>query len=139
MTPLRQSRGITLVELVLTIVVISVGLVGIMVVFENVTRGAMQADINVIASNLAREKIEQIIVDKWRDGYEAVVQSIYPDENFQDEFSIFTRSTSILEVAGTDLATPQQGSGYKRVEVTVSWGGEPIKHITIPTVLAKYK
>ncbi len=136
---MRQSTGVTLIELVLTIVVISFGLIGVMILFENATRGVMQADLNVMATNLAHEKLEQIILDKWRDGYASVIDSNYPDENFQDEFSIFTRSTDIVEVSGSDLATPEADSGYKRVDVTVSWGGGSLQRISLPTLLASYK
>jgi len=139
MISLREKRGITLIELALTIVVISIGLVGIMILFENATRGIMQADMNVIASNLAHEKLEQIVLDKWRDGYDAVLDSNYPDEGFSDEFSVFTRSTDIYEVSGTDLATEEEGSGFKRVEVTVSWGEGALNRVTVPTLLASYK
>ncbi|MDD2731082.1 MAG: hypothetical protein PHW33_03095 [Candidatus Portnoybacteria bacterium] len=136
---MRQSTGVTLIELVLTIVVISFGLIGVMILFENATRGVMQADLNVMATNLAHEKLEQIILDKWRDGYASVIDSGYPDENFQDEFSIFTRSTDIVEVSGSDLATQEADSGYKRVDVTVSWGGGSLQHISLSTLLASYK
>ncbi len=136
---MRQSTGVTLIELVLTIVVISFGLIGVMILFENATRGVMQADLNVMATNLAHEKLEQIILDKWRDGYASVIDSGYPDENFQDEFSIFTRSTDIVEVSGSDLATQEADSGYKRVDVTVSWGGGSLQRISLSTLLASYK
>ncbi|MFA5187263.1 MAG: hypothetical protein WC551_12365 [Patescibacteria group bacterium] len=136
---MRQSTGVTLIELVLTIVVISFGLIGVMILFENATRGVMQADLNVMATNLAHEKLEQIILDKWRDGYASVIDTGYPDENFQDEFSIFTRSTDIVEVSGSDLATQEADSGYKRVDVTVLWGGGSLQRISLSTLLASYK
>ena len=128
-----------MVELVLTIAVISFGLIGLMVIFENATKGVMQADLNVMAANLAHEKLEQIIVDQWRDGYAELDDSNYPDENFGDEFSVFTRTTSIVEVSETDFTTLESNSGYKRVEVAVTWGEGPTQSIMIPTILASYK
>lgn len=133
-----RKRGFTLIELILTIVVIALGLTGLMSLFENVTRGIMEADNAVIAGNLAREKLEQIVQHKWNSGYAALDGALYPPETFTGDFSRFTRSTSIREVAGSDLSTAQEGSGYKRVEVTVSWGARATQTISLPTVLASY-
>lgn len=132
------KSGFTLIELILTIVVISLGLTGLMSLFENVTRGILEADNAVIAGNLAREKLEQIVQYKWNSGYPALTGSLYPSETFTGDYSRFTRSTSILEVAGSDLSTAEVGSGYKRVEVTVTWGARPTQTIALPTVLASY-
>lgn len=134
----RRNRGFTLIELILTIVVISLGLTGLMALFENVTRGIMEADNAVIAGGLAREKLEQIIQYKWNSGYAALTGALYPPETFSGDFSRFARSTSIREVAGNDLSTTLEGSGYKRVEVTVTWGAKATQTITLPTVVASY-
>lgn len=132
------SRGFTLIELILTVVVISVGLTGIMVIFENVTRGVTEADNVVVAGNLVREKLEQIVMAKWYSGYAAIVQASYPSETFTGDLSKFTRSTTVQEVSKTDFSTAEVDSGYKRVAVTVTWGARPHQTITIPTILASY-
>lgn len=133
-----MKKGFTLIELLLTVVVISAGLVGIMAIFENVTRGALQADLNVTAANLAHEKLERIVLDKWRDGYAVLNDVSYPDESFTGDFSIYTRNTAITEVSSNDFSTPQTGSGYKKVVVRVSWGAGAGQQVTIPTVLSNY-
>jgi len=132
------EKGFTLIELLFTVVIIAVGLVGIMAMFENATRGAMQADLNVIAANLAHEKLEQIVLDKWRDGYPSLGAGSYPNENFSSDFSVYTRNTAITEVASSDFTTSEPGSGYKRVDVTVRWGPDASQRVTIPTVLSDY-
>lgn len=134
----RRSRGFTLLELVLAMVIMGVGMLGIMSLFQNASRGALQADLNGEAIGLAREKLEEIIMDKVRDGYDALDESSYPQETFTGDFSPFLRITSIEEVAGSDFSTPQPGSGYKRIEVTVSWGTGPSTSISVPTVVARY-
>ena len=128
MSRIRNSRGVTLVELVLTIVIVSFGLIGLMIIFENATRGVMQADLNVIASNLAHEKLEQIIVDHWRDGYAELDGADYPPENFQDEFSVFTRSTTIEEVSGDDFTTPEPTRERTRIGQVVLEGTGTMNH-----------
>lgn len=134
----KRNKGFTLLELLLAMVIMAVGMLGIMALFQNASRGALQADLNGEAIVLAREKLEEIIMDKIRDGYDALDGSSYPQETFTGDFSPFVRSTSIEEVAEGDLSTPQAGSGYKRVEVTVSWGSGPSTSISVPTVVARY-
>ena len=135
---MTRNNGFTLIELLLTIVVITAGLLGIMSLFENATRGAVLADVNVIAVDLAHEKLERIVLDKWKNGYVALNQTLYPDETFTGDYSIFTRQTQVSEVANTDFTTLSVGSGYKRVDVTVKWGTTASQRITVPTVLANY-
>ncbi len=133
-----MNRGFTLIELLLTIVVISMGLVGIMVVFSNVSRGALQADLNVVAGNLAREKLELIVLQKWNSGYDSITSTAFPNESFTGDFSVYSRNTTVTEVSSNDFATPQISSGYKKVVVKVSWGTSPSQKVSIPTVLARY-
>lgn len=134
----RFKGGFTLIELLLTVVIISIGMVGIMALFENATKGAMQADLNVIAANLSHEKLERIVLAKWRDGYASLVALSYPDESFSGDYSVYTRNTTIVEVSSSDFMTPAPGSGYKRVDVTVSWGPEASQRVSVPTVLSEY-
>lgn len=135
---MKENCGFTLVELLLSIVVMSAGLLGIMALFENSTRGALQADVNAIAADLAHEKLERIVSDKVYLGYGGVTQSRYPNETFTGDFSVYTRSTQIREVSSADFTTVQTGSGYKRVDVTVYWGLQSSQRVTVPTVLSSY-
>lgn len=134
----RCRRGFTLIELLVVIIVIAVGLMGIMALFENALRGAFHADLNLIAANLAREKLERIVMDKAISGYDSLDGLNYPDETFSGDLSVFSRDTLITEVSSADLETAQAGSGYKRIDVTVTWGAAASQRITIPTVLASY-
>lgn len=134
----KDNRGFTIIELVFTIVIISLSLIGVMTLFENATRGALQADLNYIAVKLAHEKLEWVVMDKVRIGYATLNQTLYPNETFTGSFSPYTRSTTVAEVSGADMVTATPGSGYKRIEVTVSWGAGASKRITVPTILADY-
>ena len=135
---LRGDRGFTLLEVILAMVVMAVGMLGIMALFHNASRGAMQTDLNGVAIGLAREKLEIVILDKIRDGYDALDEAAYPPETFTGDFAPFVRITSMEEVSGSDFSTPQPESGYKVVEVTVSWGEGSSHSISVPTVVARY-
>jgi prepilin-type N-terminal cleavage/methylation domain-containing protein len=133
------KNGFTLVECVLTILIISIGLFGMMVLFDNVTRGAMEGDMNVVATYLAREKIEQILYNKTYNGYAWVGMNQYlASEPIVLGGSNYVRDLSIYEVQKSDLLTAQGGSGLKRVDVTVSWGTDPSQRITESTLIADY-
>lgn len=134
----EKKNGFTLIELLVTIVVLSAGLTGIMALFENAARGALQADLNVIAANLAHEKLEQVIVSKVANGYSSVGSTPYPNETFTGDLSVYQRLVSITEVSAADLNTPFVGSGYKRIDVTVKWGSKLSERVVLSTILSNY-
>jgi prepilin-type N-terminal cleavage/methylation domain-containing protein len=134
----KRNRAFTIIELMLTMVIISVGMLGIMTLFENASRGALQADLNGVALGLVREKLEWVVVDKVRDGYAWVDNSKYSTESFSGDYSVYSRTTNIYEVSSSDLATSEVGSGYKRVDVTVSWGTGPSNRLMLSTLLSSY-
>lgn len=130
--------GFTLVEVVLTIVVISIGLFGMMFLFDNVTRGAMEGDMNVAATYLARERMENVVFDKVYRGYDWVVNNRYPiSESVSVNGQVYLRELSIGEVNKTDLTTAGAGSGFKRVNITVSWGTGAFQRITETTLITR--
>lgn len=129
-----NSRGFTLVEAILTVVIIGGGLVGVMVLYQNATRSSMQSDVAIEAMYLAREKMEQTVATKVLSGYGAITGSL--TESVSVGGRTFTRIRSIAEVSGTDLMTSQSGSGYKSVEVTVRWGNAATEQVTLKTILS---
>jgi len=135
----KRQKGFTLIEVVLTIVIISVGLFGMMTLFDNVTRGAFEGDVNLMSTYLARERLERLVFDKVYSGYSSVKNSNYnTNENAPLGGGNFVRQFNIYEVSKNDLTTPQDGSGYKRIDVTVSWGNDPAQTITESTLLTDY-
>ena len=110
-----------------------------MVLFDNVTRGAMEGDKNVMATYLARERLERIVFDKVYRGYSYVVQANYPaSENVSLGSNNFVRTLNIYEVTKSDLTTAQSGSGFKRIDITVNWGAAATQAITESTLLTSY-
>ncbi len=134
----KQKAGFTLIEVLLVVVIMSVSLVGIMQLFTNATRGALEADLNVVASNLIRERMEEIVSHKVDGGYAALSQLNYPQENFADDFSIYTRTTAITEVSAADFSSEELGSGFKLVTVTVNWGAAGNQQLAVSTLLTDY-
>jgi len=135
----RHKNGFTLIEVLLTVVILAVGLFGLMILYYNSTRNIMEGDINLMASFLVRERLEQLIGDKVNNGYASLTNASYTTTSTVSVGNhFFTRSFNIYEVNKTDLSTPLVGSGYKRIDMTVSWGMIAGQNITVSTLLTDY-
>lgn len=109
-----------------------------MLLFDNVTNNAMQSDMNVTATYLARERLEQIAFDKTYRGYAAITNARYgTSENVSVGGKNYIRELNIYEVNKIDLITAENGSGFKRVDVTVKWGTGTAQRITETTLFTQ--
>lgn len=136
-------KGFTLIEAVLTIGIIGAGLIGVMYVMNGGARSSLLADQTLIASNLAREKLEQIIADRANKGYATAIVTNYSDGALSGEYSEFTRTVTMMEVDPDDdnnvddFLDASSGSGYARVTVIVSWWGGA-QSVKLETLIANY-
>lgn len=136
---LNKRKGFTLIEVILTVVIISVGLFGLMILYYNSSKSVVEGDINIMATYLARERMEQLISDKVNYGYNYVI-----NDNYTTSATVsvgnhyFTRSFNIYEVNAQDLAAPEEGTGYKRIDMTINWGTNAGESIMIPTLITNY-
>ena len=132
---MNKEAGTTIIEALLTIAFLGISAAGILVLFGGSTASALKADQTVVATNLAREVLEEIISDRANKGYVFVLSKgagSYCMGSFGGNFSNYTCSATFQEVAAPvapdgdnfdDFATSQPSSGYLRTEVTVSWNG----------------
>lgn len=135
---LRSNKGFSLLEGVLSTALIGMLMTGATLVMQNSTLNTMNGDMNTIATQLANEKLENIIADKEFLGYAHLDQSTnYPDETMSGVYQGYERSVDIYEVDPADLTTPMIGSGIKRVEVKVIWGTEAYQKVKISTVFSE--
>lgn len=133
-----NQEGFTLVEIILTIVVLGVGLYGGFALFQSASYNNIDNDFRIVGSKLASEKIEQVMADKTFNGFDSIDTADYPVEAMQPPHSQFTRTTTITRVSGNDFTTADNTSGYKRVDVLVSWGAANDERVTISTVVSQY-
>lgn len=134
---LKNQKGFTLLESILAATIISVGIWGAMLVTQNAQVTGVYSDKVTIATQLANEKLEEIIADKSlkSSGYSGITETNYSAETLSGNFSGYERSVTITEVSDADLSTPTTGSGLKKVTVTVSFDGQDV---SLVTVLANY-
>lgn len=136
----KNQKGFTLIETVLSILVLSIAMGGTLLLFQNATSHSVDSDYRVIAAQLANEKIESIIADKALQGYDSIIEGNYPDETLTGAFNGIQRIVTITEVDPNDLNTAQADSGYKRVRVTVTWGGgaAQVRTLNVDTLLTEF-
>lgn len=130
------QRGFGLLEVVLSTMILSVGLLGGFMVIQNATARSVQGDMNTLATGLANDKMEDVLADKEFKGYGYLEAENYPAEDLDHGF---TRIVDVVEVDPQDLQTPVSGSGLKRIEVTVDWGDEAAETVKISTLLTDYE
>lgn len=113
-----------LIELVVVITLLGLSLPYFMTLFAEASRTSARPDLQVIALNLAREKMETLSADKHNParGYAYLTAANYPDESPVSGF-LMSRSVAFTDVSGSDLSTAQAGSGFRKAVVTVSWEG----------------
>ncbi len=122
LSPGRTRRnGITLVDVVAALVILSVALPPLVSSFaESAMQTIGPAKMNV-AALLAIERMEEIVARRNQaNGYAQVVAANFPAESPVTDYPGFDRSVTVTEVAA-DLSTPQPGSGLKHVTVWVQW------------------
>ena len=137
--PLALQAGFTLIETILTTLLLGIGLMGSLNLLQSSANASLENDARVTASHLADEKIETIIGDKTFQGYDFITAANYPDESpLDDPYDSYTRSVTITEVDGSDLTTASAGSGIKKADVTVSWGESAYQSVTVSTIVTDY-
>lgn len=135
---IKNQKGFSLVEAVLSSVVLGVGLLAGLLVFETAAANTLYSDFTTIATQTANQKLEEIMADKESAGYDAITEGNYADEDLTTPY-VLQRDITIYEVSSADLNTAEPGSGLKKVEVFVCWDDCSDSHsVAVTTLLADY-
>lgn len=140
-----HSKGFSLIETIITLVVLSIAAVGVLSVFSATSRGSADPLILSQATQLAQEKMDVIIGDREDPGrgFAWVVPANYPAESPVAGFPDFNRNVTIFCVNAADLnasvGAPGAGgcaSRYTHVAVTVAHAVEGT--VTVDTAVTNY-
>ncbi len=148
-----NSKGFTLIETIITLVVLSIAAVGVLSVFTTGIKGSANPLILNQAISLAQEKMDIIIGDRENParGYAWIAAADYNTnplkympENPVPGFANYNRSVTIFCVdAGTGTLNFNNGqpfpcvsSGYVHVTVTVA--SALIGNVTLDTLVTNY-
>lgn len=124
---IQNKHGFTLIEIIITIVLLAILTSGLMAMFTTFSKSNGDPSVITQATELAQEKMEQIIADKNNParGFPYLITSgpnNYPAENPVTGFTNFSRSVTIVYVdPAVSLNTGVAGlTNYKNVSVTVT-------------------
>ncbi len=110
------DNGFTLMEVLIAIVILSVGLLGMASLTVGIINGNAFSNHASTATTLAQDKMEEI----WEQDYSDVVAET--KANLSSPFANYEREVAVDEDTFPDIAgTPAQLIGMKIVTVTVSW------------------
>lgn len=134
----KSETGFTLIEIIITLVVLSIAVVGVLSVFSVGIKGSANPLIVAQATQLAQEKMDEAIGLKKSAGFNAVVSVAAGP--FVPAVPGFTWSRTVNCVSAADLNTnigaPPCASGYAHVTVTVM--NAVIGSVAVDTVLTYY-
>jgi len=130
------SKGFTLIEIVMTLIVLSIAAVGVLSVFSVGIKGSANPLILNQALALAEEKMDEAITLKRSGGF-AAVGTVNPGvPAFPAPFNTYTwsRVVDCMDVNLTVAGCPQP---YERVTIAVSWNGGA-ESVALVTLIANY-
>ena len=135
---LERRPAYVLVELIVMVTLIGLSIPFFMALFAEAGRTSARPDLEAVAQNLAREKLEILSADKHNPsrGYAYLVSANYPAESPVTGF-LMGRSVAFTDVSSADLSTVQSGSGFRKAVVTVSWQGGA-ETATLSTVFTRH-
>lgn len=117
---IKHLKGFTLLEAVFIIAIVGIAFFGFGYLFGNVDQEALKSDLTIVATKLARDRMDEIIQTKADSGYAAIVaESPTP---VTSGVWTFTRQVSVGYVNPSDLSSSVSDTGYKKVDILVSWG-----------------
>lgn len=130
---IKSDKGFTLIEAVLTMVLIGIAFFSFGFLFGNIEQEALTSDLTILATKLGREKMEMLMQEKAEDGYSSIVDeaAVTVSSGNWD----FERSVDTQYVNASDLSDAVINTGYMRVDVTVAWGVDAGESITLTTLM----
>jgi len=137
-TILKNTAGLTIIELLISIFVVSVGLMAVLEFFPLGVKIQKSAQMGTTALLLCQGKMEEVISQS----YSEIVPGVYDDPyGFDSEFKSYRRETDIsyFDPNNPDI-TPTDDLGIKKVEVKVFWRpllGFNEKEVKLATLIAE--
>lgn len=128
----RQSiKGITLIETMIAIYILTVGIIAVLYMFPLGTRLVKFSQMTTVAAQISQAKMEEIISKSYVD------ISSEPKQKLDPPFNAYSRETEVtcFDPNG-DLLPNCPDTGIKKIKVTVSWGATG-KDVSLVSLIAK--
>jgi len=135
---LRSKQGISLVESILALLILSLGIFAYISLFAEMSTATIEDELASTASRLANQKLEEVLATKANLGY-GEINIGTTNENITYANHAYVRQTVVNYVNVSDLQTLSgSDTGIKKVDVTVSWSDRSARQIQLTSVVANY-
>lgn len=135
---LCNQRGLTLMEGIFAVTLISFGMMGFLWFFQQLNQVSVNSEMSLVASRLASERVEQVLADRAVNGYDSVIVG-ESEEVVNYNNMDYLRTTLTNFVDANDLQTiTVNDTGFKRVVVSVDWNAGDPQQIQMVSVLSDY-
>lgn len=111
-----MKKGFSLIELIISIVIISIAALSIAFLYQQALTGSLEVRELTVATGLAKEKMEEVLLSSF-----SGVDDI-PETSFSAPFSNYNYEVDVCYVQDTDLDTcvDPTTTDYKKVEILLS-------------------
>lgn len=114
---LKSERGVTLIEVIVAMVILTGVLLGMAVFAAKFTRAVAQSDVRTVAVNLAQQRIAEIRASPNYSGLETAYNGT------ETSISGFTGYTRVTTISRTGGPRPTFTNDFKTVTVTLTAPG----------------
>jgi len=118
---IKNNKGITLIEIIISVTILAVGILGLFQAFPRGISIQHSIELETIANHLAQEKIENIVAIAYENIDVGIIENqVALSEDPSNEFYKFKRTTTVELVDG-NLAPSLNDLGLKKITTTVEW------------------
>jgi len=123
-----NTKGIGLIEVVISVTVLAVGLFGLLQAFPHGVQAEKDIEFASIASYLAQAKLEELATLSYDEITPGTLESgAHANSNTDSPFYNFLRTTTV-ELLDENLTASVTDIGFKKISVVITWppvlGGE---------------
>lgn len=138
MRVLKNQKGFSVLETIMSTVVLAVGLVGGMVTTQNTLINSERSGQISTATIIAQSKMEEVLADHKFRGFDYITDSSnYPTENLSGNYQGYQQIVEIVEINSEDLQTPEEDSDLALVTIKVIWGSGSNSNVEVKTILGR--
>ncbi len=128
---MKKNRGMTLLEIIIVLAVLSVAIPAVLAAFARIVATGADASSVTVAANLSEFKMEEMIRGKRFADIVSVTET-----GFSGQFSSYNYEIDVDYVNPSDLDTPVTGpTDFKRVRTVVTRDGMSGFNVALSTVI----
>ena len=144
---MRKDKGLSIIEVILAVVIISICVIAMASLFQGILRGSPDVKSLTVATALSEEAMERALGISFNEisngSYSKVFNFSSPFNasscNCSSNSSCFDYRLNVFYVNSTHLDTPAaNATEYKRVEVTVKYGQNCNRNVSAVSLLTNY-